>query len=72
MKLTLRQISQGIRIEVTDTGIGIAEDQIENIFESFTQASQGNTRQLGGTGLGLTISQQFVRGISGKIGIEVY
>ena len=33
MKLTLRQISQGIRIEVTDTGIGIAEDQIENIFD---------------------------------------
>ena len=57
MKLTLRQISQGIRIEITDTGIGISEEQIKTVFESFTQASQGNTRQLGGTGLGLTISQ---------------
>ena len=53
MKLTLRQIRPGIRIEVTDTGLGIAEDQIENIFESFAQANQGNTRKLGGTSLGL-------------------
>ena len=37
MKLTLRQIRPGIRIEVTDTELGIAEDQIENICESFAQ-----------------------------------
>ena len=41
VKLKLRQINPGIGIEVTDTGIGIAEDQIANIFESFTQASVG-------------------------------
>ena len=70
VKLKLRQISQGIRIEVTDTGIGIPKDQIENIFESFTQGSQGINRRFGGTGLGLTISQQFVQGMGGKIGVE--
>ena len=70
VKLKLRQISSGIRIEVTDTGIGIPKDQIENIFESFTQASQGINRRFGGTGLGLTISQQFVQGMGGKIGVE--
>ena len=70
MKLKLRQISQGIRIEVTDTGIGIPKDQIENIFESFTQGSQGINRRFGGTGLGLSISQRFVQGMGGKIGVE--
>jgi len=70
VNLKLRQISQGIRIEVTDTGIGIPKDQIENIFESFTQASQGNSRKFSGTGLGLSISQRFVQGMGGKIGVE--
>ncbi len=70
VNLKLRQISQGIRIEVTDTGIGIPKDQIENIFESFTQASQGINRRFGGTGLGLSLSQQFVQGMGGKIGVE--
>ena len=62
--------SNGIRAEITDTGIGIAEDQIENIFESFTQASQGSNRKYGGTGLGLSISHRFVHGMGGKIGVE--
>jgi len=70
IKLKLRQISSGIRIEVTDTGIGITEEQIENIFESFTQVSQGNSRKFSGTGLGLSISQRFVQGMGGKIGVE--
>jgi len=70
VKLKLSVTSNGIRVEVTDTGIGIAEDQIENIFESFTQASQGHSRQFGGTGLGLSISHRFVEGMGGKIGVE--
>jgi CheY-like chemotaxis protein/anti-sigma regulatory factor (Ser/Thr protein kinase) len=70
IKLKLRQISPGIRIEVTDTGVGITEEQIENIFESFTQVSQGNSRKFGGTGLGLSISQRFVQGMGGEIGVE--
>ena len=70
INLKLRPISTGIRIEVTDTGIGISEEQKETIFESFTQVSQGTNRRFSGTGLGLTISQQFVQRMGGRIGVE--
>ena len=70
VKLNLSTTSHGIRAEITDTGIGIAEDQIEHIFESFTQTSQGSNRKFGGTGLGLSISQKFVQGMGGEIGVE--
>jgi CheY-like chemotaxis protein len=70
VKLKLSTTSNGIRVEITDTGIGIAEDQIENIFESFTQVSQGHSRKFGGTGLGLSISHRFVQGMAGEIGVE--
>ena len=70
VKLKLSTTSNGIRSEITDTGIGIAEDQIENIFASFTQASQGHSRKFGGTGLGLSISHRFVEGMDGEIGVE--
>jgi len=70
VKLKLSITSNGIRVEITDTGIGIAEDQIENTFESFTQVSQGDSRLFGGTGLGLSISHRFVEGMGGEIGVE--
>ncbi len=54
-------------IEVRDTGMGIPEDRIDAIFEPFTQASAETTRQHGGTGLGLTISRQFARGLGGDL-----
>ena len=52
---------------VTDTGIGIAKDKLTSIFDSFTQASNDTTRKFGGTGLGLTISKQFVELQGGHI-----
>jgi CheY-like chemotaxis protein len=70
VKLKLSTTNNGIRSEITDTGIGIAEDQIENIFASFTQVSQGHSRKFGGTGLGLSISHRFVEGMDGEIGVE--
>ncbi len=58
-----------IRAEITDTGIGIAEEKIGSVFESFSQASSDTTRKFGGTGLGLTISKELVEMQGGKIGL---
>ncbi len=55
---------------VTDSGIGIASDQLGRVFESFTQADGSMARRFGGTGLGLAISQQLVDLMNGEIGID--
>ncbi|MDB5223852.1 MAG: integral rane sensor hybrid histidine kinase [Chitinophagaceae bacterium] len=55
---------------IADTGIGIAPDMINDIFESFTQASTDTTRNFGGTGLGLTITKQLLEMQNGNISVE--
>jgi PAS domain S-box-containing protein len=54
-------------VEVEDTGIGIAGEEAKSIFEPFVQAERGRTRAYGGTGLGLTISQQLANLMGGEI-----
>jgi two-component system sensor histidine kinase/response regulator len=59
-----------LRILVRDTGIGIPADRHSDIFASFTQIEGGNSRQHGGTGLGLTICQSLVALMGGQIGLD--
>lgn len=59
-----------IKFSVVDTGIGIPNDKIDSIFESFNQASNETTRKYGGTGLGLTITRKLVELQGGKITVE--
>jgi PAS domain S-box-containing protein len=59
-----------LKLDVSDTGIGISDENIKNIFQNFTQAGNDTVRRFGGTGLGLAITKRLVELQSGSIEVE--
>jgi len=75
VKLKVRLVRQNqaqclLRFSVEDTGIGIAPDKLDDIFESFTQASPDTARKYGGTGLGLAIAKSIIESQGGTISVK--
>jgi signal transduction histidine kinase len=74
VSLTVTEETQGdrawMRFDVTDTGIGMTPEQRERLFKEFSQADESTTRQYGGTGLGLALTQRFCQMMDGTITVE--
>ncbi len=70
VRLVVAMAGDRLRVEVTDSGIGIAPDKIDTLFDRFTQADTSTTRLYGGTGLGLAISRRLIEMMGGTIGAD--
>jgi CheY-like chemotaxis protein len=66
----LAAATEGLRIEVHDTGIGVPADKLELIFDKFSQAENSTSRRFGGTGLGLAIGRQLIEAMGGRLWVE--
>ena len=68
--LRVQRDEKGAEFYITDTGIGIAGENLQRIFEPFWQVEQSSTRRAGGTGLGLTVSRSLARLLGGDVSVE--
>jgi CheY-like chemotaxis protein len=68
----LRQVDSSslLRFEVADTGIGIAQDHLHHVFDTFTDVTDWTSRRYGGTGLGLSICKKLIDIMNGRIGVD--
>ena len=70
IKITISKSGEMIKVCVSDTGIGISEEDQEKIFDEFWQASPGPTRSFNGTGLGLSIAKKIIARHGGRLWVE--
>ena len=70
VEMSINKISEMVEFKVKDTGIGMAPEQIDRVFEEFTQAKSSTAKDYGGTGLGLPISKRMTEMMGGKIEVE--
>ncbi|HLH14188.1 MAG TPA: response regulator, partial [Solirubrobacteraceae bacterium] len=70
IRLEAARAGAWLRFSVADTGIGMTPEQVERVFEPFTQADASTTRKFGGTGLGLAITRRFCQLMGGDVAVE--
>jgi len=70
IKLIMERESEGLRIRVSDTGVGMDPDRVEHLFQAFTQADSSYTRSHEGTGLGLAIVDRYVKAMGGSVDVK--
>jgi signal transduction histidine kinase len=70
VEVRVRRLGDRVRFEVSDTGIGIANENFERIFEPFWQVEQSATRRYEGSGLGLGVARELARLLGGDIEVS--
>ena len=70
IKISASRSNGSLRLSVSDTGIGIREEELQHIFEEFRQGYMSNGQKYAGTGLGLTIAKKFANLLGGDITVE--
>ena len=68
--VNVRADQRNVQIIIADTGLGIAQEEVNHIFQKFYRVDNSDTREIGGTGLGLFLVKQRVEAMSGRVWVE--